>query len=90
MDPKSGRIYEVQDDEEARRRGLVPIPKTDESRVFGMNRKQRRAWASRQRKVKSSPTSACLPMNLAANSFMTAERLRRLMGGGVQKKSRAE
>lgn len=25
MDPKSGRLYEIQDEEEARRRGLIPV-----------------------------------------------------------------
>jgi hypothetical protein len=52
MDSKTGRIYEVTE-EEAKRRGLVPIPKKDEGRVLSMNRRDRRAWAARQRHAAS-------------------------------------
>lgn len=51
MDPNTGRIYQVADEAEAKRRGLVPIPpEEEEALVRGMNRKQRRAWAAQQRK----------------------------------------
>ncbi len=49
MDPNSGRIYEVSE-EEARQRGLIPISASEEAAVRGMNRHQRRAWAAQQRK----------------------------------------
>lgn len=54
MDPNSGRIYQVENEEEARKRGLVPIPADELSAVRGMNRKQRRAWAAQQRKKESA------------------------------------
>lgn len=50
MDPNTGRIYQVEDEAEARRRGLVPIPREQEPAVRGMNRRERRAWAAQQRK----------------------------------------
>ncbi len=50
MDPHSGKIFEIADEKEARRRGLVPIPPDQEKDVRRMNRKQRRAWAAKQRK----------------------------------------
>lgn len=50
MDPNTGRIYQVENDEEARKRGLVPIPAGELAAVQGMNRHERRAWAARQRK----------------------------------------
>jgi predicted Zn-dependent protease len=50
MDPNSGKIYRNIDDETAKKHGLVPIPPEDEQRVQRMNRHQRRAWASQQRK----------------------------------------
>lgn len=49
MDPNTGRIYQVENEDEARRRGLVLIPREQEQEVRRMNRKQRRAWASQQR-----------------------------------------
>lgn len=50
MDPNTGRIYQVENDEEARKRGLIPIPESELPAVRGMNRKQRRAWAAQQRR----------------------------------------
>lgn len=50
MDPNTGRIYQVESEEEARKRGLIPIPPEDEERVRSMNRKERRAWAAQQRR----------------------------------------
>lgn len=50
MDPNTGRIYQVENEEEARKRGLVPIPQHELAEVKAMNRKQRRAWAAQQRK----------------------------------------
>lgn len=51
MDPNSGRIYEVRDEDDARKRGLVPIPADQLDVVRSMNRRQRRAWAAQQRKA---------------------------------------
>ena len=52
----SGKIYSLErlgmTEEEARRRGLVPIPANEESAVRSMNRHQRRKWAAEQRKTK--------------------------------------
>lgn len=65
MDPRSGRIFEKPDgmtDAEwtayAEARGLVPIPKEEESRVRGMNRKERRAWAAQQRRIARAALAA--------------------------------
>jgi hypothetical protein len=55
MDPNTGKLYAVPEklsEEEARTRGFVPVPPEDEDRVRRMNRKQRRAWAARQRAEK--------------------------------------
>ena len=56
MDPNSGKIYDLEKigmtPDEAKRKGLVPIPKTQEPHVQQMNRHDRRAWAARQRKAK--------------------------------------
>lgn len=52
MHPQTGQIVEVLNDEDAKKRGLVPIPPEDEQRVRTMNRKQRRAWAAQQRRKK--------------------------------------
>ncbi len=52
MDPNSGRIYQVTNEEVARKAGLIPIPHDEEQRVREMNRKQRRAWAAQQRRAK--------------------------------------
>lgn len=54
MDPRTGRIYQVDNEEEARKRGLIPIPPEEEATVRGMNRKQRRAWAAQQRRKEGS------------------------------------
>jgi len=56
MDPRTGQIIEVENDEEARKRGLIPIPDNEVGSVRAMNRKQRRAWAAQQRR-----RSAVLP-----------------------------
>lgn len=54
MDPNSGRIYtgdEIEKIKDPKVKGrLVPIPDGDLTRVQGMNRKQRRAWAAEQRR----------------------------------------
>ena len=54
MDPNSGKIYDLTDidmnEEEAKARGLVPIPKEEETAVRRMNRHERRAWAAKQRR----------------------------------------
>lgn len=50
MNPMTGEIHFDVLEEEAKRRGLVQIPRDDLERVVNMNRKQRRAWAAQQRK----------------------------------------
>ena len=52
MDPNSGKIFDNITEEEAKKRGLIPIPNDQLAAVRGMNRKQRRAWAAQQRKAK--------------------------------------
>lgn len=49
MNPNTGEIHLGVLEEDAKRRGLVPIPEADAESVINMNRKQRRAWAARQR-----------------------------------------
>lgn len=51
MDPRTGRIELIstdEDEEDARRRHLVPIPPEDQARVASMNRHDRRAWAKQE------------------------------------------
>lgn len=50
MDPRSGRIFANVSPEDAKRRGLVPIPEGQEAEVRGMNRHQRRKWAAQQKR----------------------------------------
>lgn len=50
MNPNTGEIHFDVSEEDAKKRGLVPIPKSDLEGVVNMNRKQRRAWAAKQRK----------------------------------------
>lgn len=49
-----GRIYENVTTEDARKRNLIPIPPEEEQAVRSMNRKQRRAWATQQRKKQAA------------------------------------
>jgi hypothetical protein len=49
VNPDTGRIEQVLDEKDARRRGLIPIPPDQEAKVRAMNRHQRRAWAAKQR-----------------------------------------
>jgi hypothetical protein len=49
-----GHIYPDVTEEEAKKRNLIPIPKSDEERVFNMNRHERRKWAAQQRKARRS------------------------------------
>lgn len=51
MDANTGHIHVGVIEEEAKRRGLVPIPNEEAEAVINMNRRQRRAWAARQRKA---------------------------------------
>lgn len=44
-----GNIYFDQTPEQVKAKNLIAIPKSEEERVFAMNRKQRRAWAAQQR-----------------------------------------
>ena len=55
MDPRTGQIYQVENEDEAKRKGLVPIPADELGSVRAMNRKQRRAWAAQQRRRGSVP-----------------------------------
>lgn len=50
MDPRTGQIIEVENEGDARKKGLIPIPADELGSVRVMNRKQRRAWAAQQRK----------------------------------------
>lgn len=53
MDAKTGKIYghdETDKLDEKTKKRLVPIPANEETEVRAMNRRQRRAWASKQRK----------------------------------------
>lgn len=52
MNPNTGEIHFNVSDEDVKKKGLVPIPPDALERVVNMNRKQRRAWASRQRKAR--------------------------------------
>jgi hypothetical protein len=54
VNPNTGEIHFDVSDEDVKKRGLVPIPGSDLESVVNMNRKQRRAWAARQRKSKSA------------------------------------
>lgn len=53
MNPNTGEIHLNVTEEEAKKRGLVPIPEKDAERVINMNRRQRRAWAAQQRRKAS-------------------------------------
>lgn len=50
MNPNTGEIHFNVSDEDVRKKGLVPIPDDQIEGVVNMNRKQRRAWAAKQRK----------------------------------------
>ena len=47
---RRGQIVEVIDETDARRRGIIPIPDDEIAAMRRMNRKERRSWASRERK----------------------------------------
>lgn len=49
-----GRIYDNISADEAKQRGLIPIPLEEEKRVRAMNRHERRKWAAEQRKKEQS------------------------------------
>jgi hypothetical protein len=54
MDPKTGRIEVItteEDERDAKKRGLVPIPPDEVARVSAMNRHDRRAWVAQQRRT---------------------------------------
>ncbi|HEX7464332.1 MAG TPA: hypothetical protein VF382_05510 [Actinomycetota bacterium] len=54
MHANTGRIELIateEDEQDAKRRGLVPIPPEQLQGVAGMNRHQRRAWAKQQRRA---------------------------------------
>lgn len=48
MDPNTGRIYQVQDEDDARQRGLIPIPAKDLPAVEKMTPEERVRWAKRE------------------------------------------
>lgn len=61
MDPKTGNIHRFADAvtlKAAVRDGFVPISEEDLARVRKMNRKQRRAWAAKQRARRAGPSDA--------------------------------
>ena len=47
-----GNIYKNVSDAEAQKRNLISIPVDQQEAVLKMNRRQRRAWAAQQRKLK--------------------------------------
>ena len=54
MDPQTGRIELITTEEDkvdAQKRHLVPIDPNEVGRLASMNRHDRRAWASQQRKL---------------------------------------
>ena len=53
MNPNSGEILENVDPEEARKRGLIPIPKSEEARVRTMSKEERIAWAKERSKPRA-------------------------------------
>ena len=48
MDPKTGQIFEVTKEEDARKKGLIPIPPEELERVNAMSPEERKAWAQRK------------------------------------------
>lgn len=55
MDPDTGKIYDHEEIEKLSKEvkeKLIPIEKKVLSTVQGMNRKQRRIWAAKQRRSK--------------------------------------
>lgn len=53
MHPKTYEILEFDSLEQGRAAGFtVPLTKTEAEELSGMNRKERRAWLSQQRKAK--------------------------------------
>ena len=50
MNPNTGEIHFNVTEDDVKKRGLVPIPDGELENVVNMNRKQRRAWAAKQRK----------------------------------------
>lgn len=51
MNPNTGEIHIDVTEDEAKTRGLIPIPEADAERVINMNRHQRRAWAAKQHRA---------------------------------------
>lgn len=49
MDPNTGRIQQVLNEKEARRNGLVPIPRKLLAKVEAMTTTERKAWAKSQK-----------------------------------------
>ena len=49
MQPNTGRIYTDVTEEQAKKRGLVPIPAAKVAEVTAMNLQQRRTWAAREK-----------------------------------------
>lgn len=57
MDANTGRIYADVTEEQAKKRGLIPIPKAKLAEVTEMNTQERRTWAARE-KVKARKDGA--------------------------------
>lgn len=53
MDPNTGRIQQVLNEKEARRNGLVPIPRKLLAKVEAMTTTERKAWA-KSKKAKNA------------------------------------
>lgn len=58
MNPNTGEIHFNVTDEDVKKKGLVPIPSMQLEGVVNMNRKQRRAWAARQRRASDTSGGA--------------------------------
>ena len=56
MNPDTGAIAHFETEKDAKKAGFtVSLTKEQAGELAGMNRKQRRAWAARQRRSKVTP-----------------------------------
>lgn len=56
MNPNTGEIHLDVTAEDAKKRGLIPVPAAEAEGLINKNRKQRRAWAAQQRKKAKAAT----------------------------------
>lgn len=55
MDPKTGELYQVESEDEASMRGLIPIPPEDVDRIRRMTLEQRVDWAKTREILTTHP-----------------------------------